>query len=40
VEETLLVVDRKQRKRKRLGTRYNLESHNPSDLLPPGRPTN
>jgi hypothetical protein len=31
-------VDRKQRARKGLGTRYNLQSHAPSDLLLPARP--
>jgi hypothetical protein len=32
------MVDRKQRKRKRLEARYNLEKHAPSDPPPPGRP--
>jgi hypothetical protein len=33
-----LTADRKQKKRKELGTRYKLERLNPSYLLPPARP--
>jgi hypothetical protein len=40
VEEVLhLMVDRRQRERKGLRTRYNLQRYVPSDLLPLTRPT-
>jgi hypothetical protein len=32
------MVDRKQKRRNGLGTRYNLQRHGPSDLLLPVRP--
>jgi hypothetical protein len=39
VEEAAhLMADRKQRKWKGLGTRYNLQRHPPSDLLPSAKP--
>jgi hypothetical protein len=37
-EAICLIVDRKQSKRRGLETRLNLQSHNPSDLLPAARP--